>query len=165
MIFNVQERTRRRIHERRRRRRRRRKESWRKSNMRVQSTLLIHMTEIPVKREVIWWMENISQWTSTGNAIEENWAKLWPLNVSKDWQDEKLELHTLNFICHVSTMGHFCRPWGRGDNTFGSIRPSMFLGVFVCHHIFFHWRIVVNYGTWLCQVQQKVLWNTKSVHT
>ncbi len=29
----------------------------------------------------------------------------------------------------------------------------MLLGVFVCHHNFFYWRVVVDYGTWLYQAK------------
>ncbi len=51
---------------------------------------------------------------------------------------------------------HYYRPWSSGDNTFGSVHvfvcvselSCLNLGVFVCHHIFFHWRVEVDYSTW-----------------
>ncbi len=44
-----------------------------------------------------------------------------------------------------------------------SVHPLMdaltFGGVFVCHLTFSYWRVVVDCGSWLSQVQQKVQWN------
>ncbi len=62
---------------------------------------------------------------------------------------------------------HICnyRPRSQGDNTFGSVRPSVCPSVTTLKMSFFYWRGVVDSGTWLCQVQQKVQWNTNQVHS
>ena len=79
----------------------------------------------------------------------------------------------------------FYRLRSKGDNTFGSICLSICLFVYAFlselfrsmitwHHIrskvkfkmlFFYWRGVVDSGTWLCQVQQIVRWNTSPLGT
>ncbi len=70
----------------------------------------------------------------------------------------------------ISRISHY-RPRSRGDNTLGSIRLSVGLSVRPFVRALtaeplggVYWRGVVDIGTWLCQVQQKVQWNTSQLH-
>ncbi len=79
------------------------------------------------------------------------------LLIKREVQGIKTETLRLQ-VCHRA----YYRPRSRGDNTFGSVRPSVRPSVrlsvrqTLSHLNRFYWRGVVDIGTWLCQVQQKV---------
>ncbi len=54
-----------------------------------------------------------------------------------------------------NTKYNFYRPQNKGDNTFGSIRPSVCVFVCLCVYTLYYWRRVVGDSTWLAKCSKK----------